>query len=122
MRAGHLARRWGCAGPPASLSSVVRRFECLCFWLVRLRRDGVARFESSARRAARDRALHGRREPVPGCFGALGYDHDWLRRETPNKALQATAAALTDLRLSLESVVVVADASALPAAVPELFR
>ena len=45
-----------------------------------------------------------------------------MRDDTANKALQATAIALADLRLSLVSVTVVADANALPVAVPELGR
>jgi hypothetical protein len=42
--------------------------------------------------------------------------------ETHNKALQATAAALTVITVEFGSVAVVADASALSAAVPELGR
>ena len=40
----------------------------------------------------------------------------------PNKALQATAAALCALAVATSHSAVVADASALPAAVPELGR
>ena len=53
---------------------------------------------------------------------ALGYDHDWLRRETPNKALERTATAWGVVECDLRQTTAVAGASALPVAVAQLGR